>query len=381
MVLLKTVIYPFCFLLCLIACSKSAVKTPPPPIVEIEKVQKRSVPVYVLTIGHMQSPHVVVIRPQVSGMLLTIHFDEGEEVEAGQLLYSIDERPFQAALDQALAALEKDKANLLFAKQKVDRYAQVLDENYVSIIAFEEYQRDMAALDAQVAQDQAAVDRARVDLSYCKITAPIKGRLGAYLVEAGNVVTPQEALIELRQIDPIDVLFSVPQSVFESLKQAKNTLSLPLEVFLPQNQDIAHMGQLTFIDNQVDPLTGSMQMKGQVPNSQRDLWPGEYVRVKLLLNEIPDALVIPLTALQNSFQGFFVYTVQQDKVLKKPIEIGPQGDTWVVVNKGLAESDEVVVEGQLSLRSGITIRRSEKLGGEGIKEPLKTSNTAEHVGV
>lgn len=347
---------PAACLLALVSCSKEERREVPPVRVETAKVIQKDVKNYIEAIGNVYETSIVQIRPQVQGILLKAYASQGDFVQKGDLLYEIDPRPYQAALDQAEANLTKNRAALELAQSTVKRYADVAAKDYISALTFEQYNSNVKSAAAQVETDTASVEIAQINLDYSKITSPIDGKISVYNIYPGNLVVVNDptALTEIRQITPADIRFSIPQKDFQEIQNSQKGLDeIKLEVFLPYDNDRRFQGTLYFIDNHVDLQTGMILLKGLVPNEDKILWPGEFVRVRILTSTLENALVIPLSALQTGQKGKYVYVVRPDMSVDLVyVTTGIQTDSEIVITTGLNPNDIIVTNGQLNLRNG-----------------------------
>lgn len=338
-------------------CSREQPKRELPPVkVQAGEVKEQPVRYSVEAIGYVNQNLLVQIRPQVEGILLKVYAQEGSLVKEGDLLYEIDSRPFQAALDQAEANLKKDIAALAIAKSTAERYAVPASKDYVSPLVYEQYLTNVKIAEAQIAVDQAAIETAKINLGYCRITAPISGKTSSYTVDIGNFVAVNNTtpLIEIRQIQPVQIAFSIPQKDFQEIKNFFEKIEeLKFDVILPYAENSKVEGELYFVDNHIDDNTGTILLKGLVANEELVLWPGEYARVRLYFRTDPKAIVIPYSALLQGQKGPYVYVINEDMTVKTVnIETGLQFDSSVVVKTGLKIGDRLVTNGQLNLRNG-----------------------------
>jgi multidrug efflux system membrane fusion protein len=370
------------------ACSDraGAQKAPPPPAavpVMVADAVQRSVPLQVAAVGNVQASTTVSVKSQVAGQIEQVHFTEGREVKRGDLLFTIDPRPFEAALRQAEAALGQRQAEIAQARANLARdvaqqeWAQVQERRYhellsKDLIAREQYEQirtNAAAMDATVranraaeenaraatAAAQAAVDNARLQLAYTKIHAPIDGRTGNLLVQRGNVVKANEdsGLVVIAQVHPIHVSFAVPEQQLGAVNRFQSTGALAVEARVPGAG--ATKGTLTFLNNTVDPNTGTIQLKATFANTENLLWPGQFVEVTLTLaNE--NVVVVPSQAIQPGQQGPFVFVVKPDlRVESRKVEPGRRLERETIVTNGLKAGERVVVDGQLRLVPGALV--------------------------
>jgi multidrug efflux system membrane fusion protein len=326
---------------------------PPAPVTTVAAVH-RDVPVYLDEVGKCVAREVVTIQPQVSGRITELHFVDGADVQKGELLFTIDPRPFQAALDAAEANLTQAKAAADFAKVQYERGKMLVE---TKAIAQQEYDQRKNALDvglAQVEQNTAAVETARLNLQYCSIRSPIDGRTGRRLVDIGNVVTANNTpLLTIQRLDPIYADFTVTENDLTVVQQNMKRGSLQVEVRLPDEPGKPIPGSLTFLDNAVQNATGTVNLRSTVPNRDHRLWPGRFVKIRLILATLPGAILIPATAPQQSAKGEFVYVVKDDGTADfRPITTGQRQGDLVVVESGLKGGEQVVVSGQIGIAPG-----------------------------
>jgi len=313
------------------------------------------VSVYVEAIGNVFPNLTVAIKPQVEGKLLAVHVKEGQDVAKGELLYSIDPSIYQAELDRAKGNLRKAKAALRLSEDRVKRYSDLVKNDYVSQLSFDEFKTEVMSNEAEVQVNIANVALAKINLGYCSIRSPIEGRISQYLVDVGNIVKADNntILTTVKQISPALINFAISQHHFATVKQAFAERPLTFEAILPDNPTKTYPGEVFFVDNAVDLRTGTLLMKGRTPNTEKELWPGAFVRVRLLLEVKRQAIVVPLSAIQYGQQGTYVYVVKPDQTVAfQVVETGVTQDNMIVVSKGLAPNDVVVIDGQINLRQG-----------------------------
>jgi multidrug efflux system membrane fusion protein len=337
----------------------AAPKTPPPVSVTIAKVQVQDVPIAVTALGAAQAWQGVLINPQVAGKLLYVA-PEGADVGAGALIAEIDCSPYLAALAQARAALARDTAVLAGAQQNLTRYQTLLAQNSISSQQVD----DQAALVKQeqgtLGLDRAQIQSASVNVGYCRIVSPVSGRVGVRLIDPGNIVSTAttSGIVSVNQITPIAVTFTVPQGDFQRLAAASNGFRTPLatQAFSQETGASLGAGELTVADNHVDAATGTVALKARFPNDGRQLWPGQFVNVRLTLQTVPHALVIPSTAVNNGPKGAFAYVVgADDKAQMRPITVAATQDGLAIIQSGLAAGETVVTDGQMTLRPGARV--------------------------
>jgi multidrug efflux system membrane fusion protein len=327
--------------------------------VRVGKVIEQDTPIYFEIIGNVLAPRIVQVRPQITGRLMQAHIQQGQEVTEGQLLYTIDPAPFKAALDKATAVLSKDQAQLAFSKKKVERYETLKEKDYVSALTYEQYQTDVATMTAQVASDQAEVDTATINLDYTLIYAPMSGKITQFLVDPGNLVAPTNTtpLTEIRQIDPIDIQFAISQADFQRLQERFARGEMSFDVLVPELTEPLTGGLVYFVDNHISLNTGTVLIKGRLDNASRRLWPGLFVRVRLLLSTKPNALLVPVPAVQYGQQGPYIYVVTTDQTVDlRKVTLGETIDNHLLIDAGISPGDVVVTDGQLNLRPGVKVQ-------------------------
>jgi membrane fusion protein, multidrug efflux system len=317
-----------------------------------------TVPVTLHAIGNVEARASVSVKAQVAARIEQAHFSEGQDVQQGDLLFTLDRRPFETALQQSEANLAKDQAQLENARAQADRYTKLFEAGIVSKEQYESMRTSAASLEAAVRADQAAIDKARIDLSYCTIQAPISGRAGALLVHPGNLVKDNDAtLVMLNQIHPIYVAFSVPEQHLAEIKRYRAAGPLQVQAIIPSDEQDPAQGVLTFIDNAVDSATGTIRLKATFDNSDRRLWPGQFINVALTLSRQANSVLVPSRAVQTGQAGQYVFVVKPDRTAEyRPVVPGETIDAQTVIQKGLAAGETVVTDGQLRLVPGVKVK-------------------------
>lgn len=392
---------------CTNKAAQQGFERPPAPVSVTEAVMQ-DVPNYIDAIGKTVAREVVSIQPQVSGRILKIHFTDGASVRKGDLLFTIDPRPFEANLHQAEANVSKDlavkkqaEANLAkdaaqqrYSELEARRYGTLVEQGVVSREQYDQSESNAESLKATVEADRAAihsaeesikvdgaaVDSTKVELSYCYIRSPIDGRAGQRLADVGNVVnpggagnnsnssasgsTPSNALLVIERIDPIYADFTIPQDNLAIVQEQMREGTLKTEVRLPDATDpIA--GQLTFLDNAVQNATGTINLRATVPNTDHRFWPGRFVNIRLVLSTIRGAILVPAAAPQMSAKGSFVYVVKQDSTAEqRPVTLGQRHGDLIVIESGVQAGERVVTNGQIGVTPGGKVR---------VEEPVKTT--------
>ena len=349
------------------ACSGSeAVSTTPPaggrgggqgPAVPVTatSAQQKAVPLDVTAIGTVIAASTVAVRAQITGELMTVNFKEGDEVEQGQVLFTLDKRPFEAALAQAEAQLQKDVAQAANAKAQAVRYQDLAQRGIATREQVDQMTTQAAALDATVAADKANVQSAKVQLDYATIEAPISGRTGLLVVHKGNLVRANDTapIVSINRITPVYVTFAVPESMLPQFKRYMAAGTIRVEAKAPNDDGPPSIGKIDFIDIAVDATSGTIKVKGTFPNTDRRLTPGQFVNVNVTLTTDPHATVVPTIAVQSGQQGNFVYVIKDDKTVEmRPVTIARTHGDDSIVASGVKPGESIVTDGQLRLVPG-----------------------------
>ena len=334
-------------------------------------VKIKAMPVDVIAVGHVEAYSTVAIEAQVSGQLLDVHFKEGDFVRKGQLLLTLDPRPYEAALAQAKAALARDKATAVNNRLQADRYVKLLAEGIVPASQVESFTSTADASDAVLNADEAAIKSAQLNLEYCSIYSPIDGRTGALMLKPGNLVKVADVpIVVINQVNPIFVNFGVPQQFWPEIKKAMAQGKLRAKATVPKDNDSPEEGAVEFVDNAVDATTGNIHMRAAFTNSQNRLWPGLYVNIVLTLSEQAGATVVPAEAIMLGDKGSFVYVVGSDKKVE-PRTVVPvrtiEGET--VVEKGLQPGETIVTDGQARLEPHARVEIKPSTGNAAAADP------------
>jgi multidrug efflux system membrane fusion protein len=326
----------------------------PPAPVAVTAAVAQDVPVYIDAVGKFVAREVVSIQPQVSGRITRIHFEDGAEVKTGQVLFTIDARPFEAQLNAALANLGQAKAALELAKINFERVASVTDPRAVSRQDHDTKKNAVQVAEAQVKQYEAAVETARLNLDYCTIRSPINGRAGQRLVDLGNVVNANNStLLVIQRMDPIYADFTITEKDLTAVQQNMARGTLRAEVRLPDEPEKPRSGKLTFLDSSVQDGTGTVKLRATVTNTDRRFWPGRFANVRLVLDVQRAAVLVPADAPQTSAKGPFVYVVKDDATAEsRPVTLGQRQGDLIVIAKGIAAGERVVIQGQLGVTPG-----------------------------
>ena len=347
-------------LVLLIGCAKAPEKPrgAPTVAVTVATAELRDVPVTVAAVGTVEALNSVEIRARVTGELRRVAFREGQEVRRGALLFVIDSRPYEAALAEARANLNRDAARAASADADARRYAELVQKDYVTRQQAEQFRSAADAARATLAADSAAVESSRLDLAYCTITAPIDGRTGSLLVHEGNMVRAGDAgpLVVINQIVPARVSLGVPEDNLPAIRTRMAAGAVPVSVTVPGDSARVVTGELSFIDNSVDEATGTVRLKALFPNADQALWPGLFVQAAVELGVDRDAVVVPSVALQPGQAGPFVFVVRADQTVEvRPVRPGRQVDGHTVIASGVAAGEQVVVDGLMRLSNGAKV--------------------------
>ena len=327
--------------------------------VTVATVVQKNLPVQLDATGSVEAYSTVAIRAQVGGVVTKVHFAQGQDVKQGDALFTIDPRPFESALKQAEANLARDTAQLQNSREQVKRYAELFKKQFVSAEQYDQIRTNSDALESVVVADSAAVDNAKVQLSYCYIFSPVNGRTGTLLVNEGNLVRTNDAtpMVIINQVNPIYVTFSLPEGNLPAIKARMAQTTLKVLAILPQSPDLPEEGTLTFVDNAVDSTTGTIKFRGTFANTARRLWPGQFVKVVLNLSEQPNAIVIPFQAIQSNENGQLVFVVKPDRTVEvRPIVVSRTLGGQAIVDKGLTPGETVVTDGQFLLSAGSRVQ-------------------------
>jgi membrane fusion protein, multidrug efflux system len=337
-------------------CSRTAKKEAPTAPVLVAKAVATNVPVQINPppVGHVTPISTVTIHSQIGGIINAVHFKEGDEVKSNALLFTIDPRPSQAALDQARANLERDSGQLEYQKANFARDQKLLA---AKIISQDQVDTDTASRDAAlgtVAADTAAISNAMLNLEFCQIRAPFDGITGSIQLHEGDVVkAPDDTLLTINQLHPIYVEFAVPEQYLPEIQKQMNGKTLKVSVTFENMTVLPPQGELTFVDNSVDQTTGTILLKATFPNEDNALWPGQFVNVTLTLSELTNAVVVPSQAVQMGQTGQFIYVVKEDQTVEiRTIKTGIAFKNETVVQSGLEAGETVVTDGQLRLVAG-----------------------------
>jgi len=336
----------------------------PAALVETAAATQQDVPLQIRAIGTMEASESVVVRTQISGELTKVCFREGQDVQKGALLFLLDPRTYQAALKRAEATLARNRVILDNARKDFSRYSQLVKDGIVTQEQAEGYRTKAESAAADVAADQAAVDSAREQLAYCTITSPISGRLGVLSIDRGNVVKANETvLVTINKLSPIHATFTIPEKELPELKRHLAAGKVSIEAEVPGGAGIRETGTVSFLDNTVDPATGTIKLKAEFANAKHQLWPGQFVNLAITLTVRNKAVVVPSQAIQTGQKGQHVFVAKQDGTAElRPVVTGPVAKGVTVIERGLQAGEQVVVDGQMRVVPGgkIEIKLPEK---------------------
>lgn len=352
------------------ACKEPPKPQRPVPTVSVTTTKPAPLPYVVTANGQVEPNRTVAVQSLVSGQLTRVAIAEGDEVREGQVLFQIDARPFRAEVERLQSTLARDEATLVRARGDSVRFASLAKDGYVTKQQLDQAYAEASALAATVAAGRASLQRARLDLENTTVKAPISGRTGQLLYKAGSLVRASaDQLVTINELRPVLVRFPVPERDFEELRNRAG-LDKPLDVqVIPNTADTAHVvtGTLTFVDNQVDRATGSVLLKARVANEDRNLWPGQFVTVKLQLSVDENAITLPSEAVVTSGANTFVYLMEDGKAKRASVKVGRPAGTLVKIDSGLVGGEQVIIEGQARLRDGapVQLRKPAGAGGPG----------------
>lgn len=334
----------------------------------VSTVIQKDVPIVLHSIGTVEAYSTVSVVSQVEGMLTRVYFKEGQYVKKGQLLFTIDPRPYEVALKKAQADLEKNITQAKNAEAQYRRYTKLIKAGVVTREEYDQASTNAEALKSIVNADKASLEIVKLQHNYCFIRSPINGRTGALMVDQGNIVKANEkpALVIINQVSPINVSFSIPEQELHRVKSYMDSGELGVEAIIPGNEKYPVTGDITFIDNEVDRTTGTIRLKGTFTNKEHRLWPGQFVNIILKLAIQPKAVVVPSQAVQTGQHGQYVFVVGPDLIVEyRPIVVGRMFEEEIVVEKGLQPGERVVIDGQLRLISGTKVEVKRGLKEDG----------------
>jgi multidrug efflux system membrane fusion protein len=326
--------------------------------VSVSPAVPRDVPVEIATFGSVRPFCTVEVTPQVGGTLTAVHIRKGQLVRKGDLLFNLDPRPFEAALAVAQANLDRDRVREANARRDAQREAELLQKGIAAPSEYDKLLADADALAAAIKADEADVEKSRLELEHASISSPADGRAGDLPVDVGNVVKANEmTLVTINQVQPVEVFFSVPQADLTAVRRSlAGEGKLVVRAWLPEDPGDVETGELTFVNNQIDPSSGTIALAGMFANVRERLWPGQYVRVSLVLAVLPGALTVPAQAVQTGREGKYVFVVDADgTAAMRPVKVGQACGPDVVIAEGLSAGQQVVTDGQFQLTPGARV--------------------------
>lgn len=330
-----------------------------PVLVTVAAATTQDVPKTLTAIGTVEAMQTVSIRSQVGGQLMAVHFNQGQDVVKGQPLFQVDPRPLQAAVTQAEAALQRDTAQERNAADQLQRYTALYNEGGVSAEQYDQFKTNLAALRGTVASDAAAVANARVQLGYSAIHAPISGRTGALMVTEGNMIRANDTtpMVVINQLSPIYVTYSVPQEALPEIQAYQRQGALGVSVLPSGSARPISGGRVTFMDNRVDPTTGTLKLRATFANQDKQLWPGQFVNVRMTLTTLKNAVIVPSRAVQTGQQGPYVFVLKPDQTVDmRPVVESLTASDSAVLARGVRPGEQVVTDGLLQLRPGSPVK-------------------------
>jgi multidrug efflux system membrane fusion protein len=336
----------------------AAASGPPSVPVSVAPVVRKDVPNYLRGLGTAAALQTVQLRSQVDGVLLKVPVTEGQDVKKGEVLAIIDPRPYQAALDAAIARKQQDEAQLVAAHADVVRYTSLAAKQVASEQQLEVAQAKAGQLVASIAMDQAQIDSAKINLTWCYITAPFDGRVGLREVDPGNFIRSAEVtpVLPVSQIRPIAVTFTLPQDYLPAIQKAMAAGQAPVLAFTSDDKTELDHGTLLTVDNAIDPTTGTIRLKAIFPNDNYQIWPGQFINIRLLINTSVNALSVPSAAVRHGQNDMFVYIVKPDQsVVRQPVEVERDDGQTAIISKGLDEGQTAVTDGQSRLQNGTRV--------------------------
>jgi membrane fusion protein, multidrug efflux system len=348
---------------------------PAPVPVVAGVVAQHDVPIYLTGVGTVIAYNTVVVRSQIQGQIVGINFTEGQTVHTGDVLAQIDPRPYEAQIDQLTANRDRDQAQLKNSEANLDRYTTLGNKGYATPQLIDTQQAQVAQIKSAIKADEALIEAAKVQLAYTRLTSPIGGVTGIRQIDIGNIIHPTDpnGLVVVTQIEPISLIFTLPETVLPQIQEQQLRTAAPLPVLAYSQDDAIKLdeGKLTLVDNQIQQTTGTIRLKAEFANTSHRLWPGELINVRLLVDTRHDGLTVPASAVQQGQQGAYAYVINPDDTVEvRPLKVAQVGGGEALIDTGLTANERVVVDGQYRLQAGahVTI-----LHGKAAKEAAAQS--------
>src|SRR6266480_225820 len=354
----------------------AAAPAPPPPApIVAGTVAQHDVPIYLTGVGTVIAYNTDIVRAQIQGQIISINFTEGQTVHAGDLLAQIDPRPYQALIEQYTGKLERDQAKLKNAQANLTRYTTLGDKGWATPQLIETQQAQVGELQAAIKADQALIDAAKVQLSYTRLTSPIDGVVGIRQIDVGNIISPSNTngLVVVTQIDPISLIFTLPETVLPQIQQQQQKTKTPLPVLAYSQDDTIQLDQgvLGLVNNEILQTTGSIQLKANLANKSHKLWPGELVNARLLVDTRRNGLTVAASAVQQGPNGAYVYVIDPNNTVQmRPVKVAQISGGQALIHSGLKANEQVVVDGQYKLQPGTRVTM---LHGQAAQEAIAQS--------
>jgi multidrug efflux system membrane fusion protein len=342
------------------SATKSAKANAPPPAVPVgvATVKQGDFNIYITGLGSVQALNTVSLKTRIDGQIMQVNFREGQDVRAGDLLIVVDPRPYQVALTQAEANLQKDEAQLTNAKAQYERNNVLYQQGVIAKQDLDTLQASFGTYEGTIAADKAAIDNAKLNLTYCYIKSPVPGRVGLRLVDPGNYVTAAggTAMIVITQLQPISLVFTIPEDQLQEVAKRMRQGTLEVDAYSRDDQTKLATGTLLTINNQIDQTTGTVQLKATFDNSDNALWPNQFVNAHLLLEKRKDAITAPASAMQRGPDGTYTYVVDSNNTVQmRTVQVALTQGSTVVISSGLQAGDRVVTDGQEKLQAGMKV--------------------------
>lgn len=343
-------------------CSKKEPQQRPPPPVMVQTAQKEDIPYFVDTLGHFVAFNTVTIQAQVQGELTGLYFEEGQTVKPGDLLFTIEKSPYQAVLDKAVATLKENEATLAYNLSRQERYSGLVEEDYVSKLQYTQYVTELESQRALIEANRAEIYSAEINVGFCTLYAPIGGVTGKRLIDVGNIISDVGSeLLVINQITPLFIDFGIPERYFDIIHKKQQEGDLLIQIYVPNTPLVTH-ARLQMLNNTINPDTGMIALRGILPNEDQNFWPQQFVRIRLIIDTIEDAIMVPTEAIVSTSDGEMVWVVNEDNTVHSTlIEVAEEYEGNIQVIKGLKAGQKVVTKGQLPLKEGahVSIKTSE----------------------